>query len=80
MLFAIFQLIAVLIVAALAYWILEQLWQFTGTFGASWIGRLVYTLLIIAGVVAIVFFGVLPLLYAIAAALGGAGSFPRFGR
>jgi hypothetical protein len=74
MLPAIFQLIAILIIAAVCYWALNKLWPFTKEFGSSFIGQLIYVLLIIAGVVAIVFYGVLPLLYAFGGALGGGSS------
>lgn len=71
---ALINLVVVLIVAAVLYWALEKLWPLTGAFGASKIGQVVYVILIVAGVLAIVFYGVLPVVESIPGAMGG-GSF-----
>jgi len=72
---ALVNLVVVLIVAAVLYWALNKLWPLTGEFGASSIGQVIYVILIVAGVLAIVFYGVLPVVESLPGALGG-GRFP----
>ncbi len=68
---ALINLVVVLIVAAVLYWALGKLWPLTGAFGSSPIGQVIYVILIVAGVLAIVFYGVLPVVESIPGALGG---------
>lgn len=56
---ALVNLIVILIIAAVMYWALGKLWPLTGGFGASPMGQIIYVLLIVIGVLAIVFWGVI---------------------
>jgi hypothetical protein len=68
---ALINLVIVLIVLGVLYWALNKLWPLGGEATASWIGQVVYVILIVVGVLALVFYGVLPVVEAIPGALGG---------
>lgn len=68
---ALINLVVVLIVIWVLYWALNRLWPLTGEFGASAVGQVIYVILIVVGVLALVFYGVLPVVESIPGALGG---------
>jgi hypothetical protein len=74
---ALINLVVVLVVAAVLYWALGKLWPLTGAFGTSTIGQIVYVLLIVIGVLAIVFWGVIPVIQSLAGVASGSRTFLR---
>jgi len=71
MISALVNLIVVLIVAGVLYWALNRLWPLGQNIGTqSAIGQVIYVILIVIGVLAIVFIGVVPVVQSIPATLG----------
>ena len=69
MIYAILQLVIVLLVAGVLFWALKKLWPLTRSFGASTLGQVIYVLLCVVLALCIIFYGIVPVVEAIPGAL-----------